>query len=168
MAKDKILSFDHLESVLSSLRARKLRIVFTNGCFDLLHIGHLRYLEAARNLGDCLVVGMNSDVSVRRIKGNHRPIMPEQERVELLCGLHCVDHVALFDTPDPLPLIQRVKPDVLVKGADWALEKIVGADYVESRGGQVVRIPLVPLVSTTSIIERILQRFAGQRSRLRE
>ncbi len=167
-ARDKVLFLDDLEMVIESLRAEKRCIVFTNGCFDLLHIGHLRYLEAARNLGDCLLVGMNSDASVRRVKGHQRPIMPEKERAELLCGLHCVDHVVLFDTPDPLPLIEKVKPDVLVKGADWTLEKIVGADYIRDRGGKVVRIPLVPRVSTTSIIEKILERFAGPRSRLQK
>ncbi len=163
-ARDKVQTFFQLEQTIEILRGENLRIVFTNGCFDLLHIGHLRYLEAAKALGDVLVVGMNTDASVRLIKGAGRPIMPENERAELVCGLHCVDHVVLFDSPDPLPLIERVKPHVLVKGADWCMERIVGASHVKSLGGEVVTIPLVPQVSTTQIVERILERFAHSAS----
>ncbi len=163
IARDKIRDVRQLAPVLARFREERRRIVFTNGCFDLLHVGHLRYLESARALGDVLIVGLNTDGSVRRIKGNERPIVPEMERAELLCGLYCVDHVVLFDSPDPLPLIEMIRPDVLVKGADWAVEDIVGADYVESLGGKVLRIPLVPHASTSSIIERILHRYEGVR-----
>ncbi len=134
-------------------------MVFTNGCFDLLHVGHLRYLEAARGLGDFLVVGVNSDGSVRRIKGPRRPLVPEQERSELVAGLACVDAVVVFDDPDPYRLIDLLRPDVLVKGADWALERIVGADLVTRRGGQVKRIAVVEDRSTSRLIRRILDLY---------
>lgn len=136
------------------------RIVFTNGCFDLMHVGHVRYLEAARALGDWLVVGVNTDASVGRIKGSKRPVVEEQDRLEVLAALHCVDYVVPFDTPDPLPLIVRVRPHVLVKGADWPLEKIVGAEEVRAAGGTVARIALTPGKSTTLLIERIVSRFS--------
>src|SRR5437870_9239512 len=125
---------------LARWRAAGERIVFTNGVFDLLHRGHVEYLEEARALGDRLVVGVNSDASVRRLKGPGRPIVPEDERVELLAALECVDLVALFDEDTPEWIIREVAPDVLVKGGDWALEAIVGREFVESRGGRVERI----------------------------
>ncbi len=159
-AKDKIRTLHQLKHTMEEIRRKNLRTVFTNGCFDLLHIGHLRYLEGAKSLGDVLIVGMNTDGSVRRIKGEGRPIVPEGERAELLCGLYCVDHVVLFDSTDPLTLIERVRPHVLVKGADWSMENIVGADHVRASGGEVVRIPVIPRASTTGIIEKIVQRFA--------
>jgi D-beta-D-heptose 7-phosphate kinase/D-beta-D-heptose 1-phosphate adenosyltransferase len=127
----------------------------------LLHIGHLRYLESAREQGDMLVVGVNTDASVRRIKGPHRPVVPEDERAEMVAGLHCVDCVTLFGTPDPLPLIENIRPDVLVKGADWPEDRIVGAETVRACGGRVVRIPLVEEVSTTLLLERIVGCFEG-------
>ncbi|SMC16935.1 rfaE bifunctional protein, domain II [Desulfacinum hydrothermale DSM 13146] len=138
------------------LRRKGRRLVFTNGCFDLLHVGHLRYLEAAAALGDFLVVGVNSDRSVQAIKGSQRPIVPEWARSEMVAGLHCVDCVVVFDTPDPLLLIQRLTPHVLVKGADWPEDRIVGADWVRSHGGRVERIPLVEGFSSTFLIEKIL------------
>jgi rfaE bifunctional protein nucleotidyltransferase chain/domain len=131
------------------------RIVFTNGVFDLLHPGHLRYLQQARALGDLLVVGLNSDASVRRNKGPQRPINDEAERGELLEALECVDAVVVFDEDTPAEIIQAVQPDILVKGADWAEDAIVGRDTVESRGGQVLRVPLEPGYSTTEIIRKI-------------
>ncbi|GLI34023.1 D-glycero-beta-D-manno-heptose 1-phosphate adenylyltransferase [Desulforhabdus amnigena] len=158
-ARDKIRKTEDLADLCESLHGRGRRIVFTNGCFDLLHVGHLRYLEAARELGDHLVVGVNSDASVQQIKGSLRPITVESERVEMVAALHCVDYVTLFATPDPLPLIKLLKPDVLVKGADWAIDRIVGASEVLSWGGEIARIPLVPESSTTRIIDRILKRF---------
>ncbi|MBC7357266.1 MAG: D-glycero-beta-D-manno-heptose 1-phosphate adenylyltransferase [Desulfacinum sp.] len=154
-AASKIRSLEEAEALCRELRQRGRCIVFTNGCFDLLHVGHLRYLEAARDLGDFLVVGVNSDRSVRTIKGPKRPILPESARSELVAGLHCVDCVVVFDTPDPLPVIQRLTPHVLVKGADWPEDKIVGAHWVRSHGGRVERIAVVEGYSTTSIIERI-------------
>lgn len=135
-------------------------MVFTNGCFDLLHLGHVRYLEEARSLGDFLVVGVNTDRSVSRIKGPLRPVTSQEERSEVLAALQCVDYVTLFDTPDPLPLIVALQPDILVKGADWAEDRIVGADVVLAKGGRVVRIPMIPNASTTAIIDRIVARFA--------
>ncbi len=131
--------------------------MFTNGCFDLLHIGHTRYLEEAKRLGDRLVVGLNSDNSVRQLnKGNDRPIVTAEQRAEVLVALTCVDYVTIFDEPDPLALIQTLRPNILVKGGDWSTERIVGKEFVESYGGAVHSIPLVPNISTTTIVQRIL------------
>jgi len=162
-ARRKIKEWDELESLCRARQREGGLVVFTNGCFDLLHVGHVRYLEEAAELGRCLVVGVNGDASVRAIKGPSRPVNAEDERSELVAALHCVDYVALFHTPTPLPLIRKLKPDILVKGADWAPEKIVGAREVREAGGRVARIPLVSGMSTTSIIERILQRFNSER-----
>ena len=140
---------------IEELRASGLTIVFTNGVFDLLHVGHLRYLQQARGLGDALFVGVNSDRSVRAIKGPDRPITSEAERAEVLEGLNCVDGVVIFDEDTPHDLIAALQPDVLVKGADWAEDAIVGRDVVEARGGRVVRIAIEPGHSTTSIVEKI-------------
>ncbi|MEJ5299490.1 MAG: D-glycero-beta-D-manno-heptose 1-phosphate adenylyltransferase [Thermodesulforhabdaceae bacterium] len=154
-ARDKVLSEKDLGFFCKLSRSRNLSIVFTNGCFDILHIGHLRYLEAAKGMGDILVVAVNSDESVRQIKGPSRPILPEFARAEMVAGLHCVDAVTIFDTPDPLPLIKRIKPDILVKGGDWDLNAIVGKDFVESYGGRVVTVPITKGFSTTEIINKI-------------
>jgi D-beta-D-heptose 7-phosphate kinase/D-beta-D-heptose 1-phosphate adenosyltransferase len=131
------------------------RVVFTNGCFDLLHPGHIRCLEQARSLGDLLVVAINSDVSVRRLKGNARPLVSQEERAEILAALAVVDYVVIFDAPTPRELIGLLRPDVLAKGGDWGPDEIVGREEVESAGGRVVSIPVVPGYSTTSILERI-------------
>jgi D-beta-D-heptose 7-phosphate kinase/D-beta-D-heptose 1-phosphate adenosyltransferase len=139
------------------------RIAFTNGCFDILHPGHIDLLRRARELGDVLVVAINTDASVRRIKGDHRPIIPEQERAELLAGLEMVDFVCTFDEDTPLEAIRQIQPDVLVKGADWGLDAIAGRAEVESRGGRVVAIPLIPGESTTGIVERVLSRYGNSR-----
>jgi D-glycero-beta-D-manno-heptose 1-phosphate adenylyltransferase len=155
----KIKSCRELAPILSGLRAGGQVVVFTNGCFDLLHAGHVRYLEAARREGDILVVGLNSDRSVRDIKGDLRPILPESERAEVLAGLAAVDYVVLFDEPDPLRLITALAPDVLVKGGDWPVDAIIGAGQVRSRGGRVVRIPVVEGASTSAIIAHILERY---------
>jgi len=136
-------------------RAAGRRVVFTNGVFDLLHPGHVRYLQQARALGDLLVVGINADRSVRANKGPQRPITPEQERAEILAALECVDAVTIFDEETPYEIISALQPDVLVKGADWAHDAIVGRDIVEGRGGEVVRIPVEQGHSTTAILERI-------------
>lgn len=152
----KVLPREHLLRVLAMDRANGKRIVFTNGCFDLMHIGHTRYLQAAKTLGDVLVVGVNSDASVRRLeKAPDRPIVPETQRAEVLAALACVDYVGIFDEPDPLELITAVRPDVLVKGGDWAIDRIVGRDVVEAHGGIVKTIPLVPGLSTTGLLQRI-------------
>lgn len=143
-----------VEAVRSLQRAGK-KVVFTNGCFDLLHIGHVRYLQQARELGDALVVGVNADASVRRLKGPERPLTPARERAEILAALACVDFVTIFGAATPLQLIRAVGPDVLVKGGDWPVERIVGRDVVESRGGKVVAIPFVKNRSTTAVIGKI-------------
>lgn len=154
--REKIVTIEDLSSQLAPLLKAKKRVVFTNGCFDLMHIGHTRYLQAARALGDVLVVGVNSDVSVRTLnKAPDRPIVPEAQRAEVLAALGCVDFVIIFDEPDPLRLITSVRPDVLVKGGDWSIDHIVGRDIVEARGGVVTTIPLVPGLSTTSLLQRI-------------
>ncbi len=131
------------------------RVAFTNGVFDILHPGHVRYLQEARRLGDALIVGVNSDGSVRGVKGPSRPIVPEAERAEILASLACVDAVVIFDEPDPQALIGGIQPDVLVKGADWPADRIVGRATVEARGGRVVRVPLAPGHSSSAIIEKI-------------
>src|SRR5262245_40655316 len=135
------------------------RIVFTNGCFDILHAGHIRYLQEARGLGDALVVGVNSDRSVRELKGPQRPILTERERCVLLSGLESVSYVTVFDEPTPLALVQSVLPDVLVKGGDWGLAEIVGRAEVEAHGGRVTSLPYENGQSTSEIIERILSRY---------
>jgi D-glycero-beta-D-manno-heptose 1-phosphate adenylyltransferase len=137
------------------LHADGRRIVFTNGVFDLLHPGHVRYLAEARAHGDALVVAVNSDRSVRAIKGPDRPINPEQERAEVLAALAVVDAVIVFDEDDPHAVISAIQPDILVKGADWAADRIIGRDVVEARGGRVIRIAFAPGFSTTGMIERI-------------
>ena len=145
-----------LATRLERARAQKQRIVFTNGCFDLMLIGHTRYLQAAKALGDILVVGVNSDASVRSLsKGADRPIVGEAQRAEVVAALGSVDYVVIFPEPDPLALITAIQPDVLVKGGDWTLDRIVGRDIVEQRGGTVKTIPLVPGLSTTALIQRI-------------
>ncbi len=131
------------------------RVVFTNGCFDLLHPGHIRCLEQARSLGDALVVAINSDASVRGLKGASRPVVPQEERAELLAALACVEYVTLFDAPTPRELIARILPDVLVKGGDWGSDEIVGREEVETAGGRVVSIPLEPGYSTSALLSRI-------------
>jgi rfaE bifunctional protein nucleotidyltransferase chain/domain len=156
MARAKVASdVASLRRALAGRQAAGARVVFTNGCFDLLHLGHVRYLEAARALGDVLVVGLNDDDSVRRQKGPGRPVLRLAERAEVLAALAAVDHVVAFSEDTPLRLIETLGPDVLVKGADWGPEEIVGRDVVLSRGGRVERIDLVPGVSTTELIRRI-------------
>lgn len=136
-------------------RQQGCRVVFTNGCFDLLHAGHLGLLEQARQAGDLLVVGLNSDRSVRELKGPSRPLLPERERAETLLALEPVDRVVVYDEPTPLETISALLPDILVKGADWALDAIVGRDVVEAAGGQVVRVELTPGRSTSAVLERM-------------
>ncbi len=152
---EKILGLEALLGQLARRRARGETVVFTNGCFDILHPGHVRYLEAARDLGDLLVVGLNSDASVRRLKGPPRPVCTQEERAVVLAGLRSVDYVVIFDEDTPRALIEAVRPDVLVKGGDWRVEEIVGREAVERAGGRVVTIPVVAGKSTTGILERI-------------
>jgi len=148
-------TIDEAAQLAADAHARGATVVFTNGVFDLLHPGHIRYLQDARALGDVLIVGVNSDRSVRANKGPERPITPEIERAEILLALECVDAVAIFDEPTPADIIRRVQPDVLVKGADWGPGNIVGRDTVEARGGRVVRMELAPGYSTTDLIRKV-------------
>jgi D-beta-D-heptose 7-phosphate kinase/D-beta-D-heptose 1-phosphate adenosyltransferase len=150
-----LLTRDEAAAFSAAARAAGRRVVFTNGVFDLLHPGHVRYLQQARAHGDLLIVGLNSDRSVRANKGPTRPINPEQERAEVLAALACVDAVTIFDEDTPHDIISAIQPDVLVKGADWAADAIVGRDIVEARGGKVVRVAVEQGHSTTSIVDRI-------------
>jgi len=157
--KQKIRERKDLLRIIKNLKAKGKRIVFTNGCFDLLHIGHVRYLEKARTLGDALVVGVNSDSSVRKLKGPKRPVLPAKERTEILSGLGCVDYITIFDERDPLKLITSLHPDVLVKGGDWTKDQIVGSEVVKRSGGKVVTIPFVKEASTSNLINIILKKY---------
>ena len=154
---NKIKTVLELRPLLDILQAMGKKIVFTNGCFDLIHTGHTRYLAKAKSFGDLLIVAVNSDSSVRMIKGEKRPINTQAERAETLAALESVDFVTIFDEPDPYKIISDLQPDVLVKGGDWPIEKIIGKDIVEARGGKVVNVPYVEGASTTGIIEKILK-----------
>lgn len=150
----KVLNSENLEPALQSYKSKNLKIVFTNGCFDLLHIGHVRYLEEAASLGDVLIVGINTDASVQKLKGPTRPIQNENDRAEILASLKSVQHTILFGEETPLELIQKIKPDVLVKGGDWAIPQIVGSDFVLKNGGKVLSLQFVDGKSTTSLIQK--------------
>ncbi|ACN14891.1 putative ADP-heptose synthase [Desulforapulum autotrophicum HRM2] len=156
---NKIVLRSEIKAIAEAERDRNKTIVFTNGCFDILHAGHVNYLEAAAAQGDILILGLNSDNSVRKIKGDKRPIINERQRAQVIAALACVDYVVLFDEPDPEDLIRMVVPHVLAKGADWSEDKIIGGDFVKANNGRVVRITLEPEISTTLIIERILKTF---------
>ncbi len=155
MIKDKIKKLRELKDIVAASKKRGKKIIFTNGCFDILHLGHIKYLEKASLLGDKLIVAINSDASVHRIKGNRRPLFPEQERAALVAALGCVDYVIIFAQPTPLHLIKTLKPDVLVKGGDWRTKHIVGKDFIGSYGGKVISANFVKGYSTSSIIARI-------------
>jgi D-beta-D-heptose 7-phosphate kinase/D-beta-D-heptose 1-phosphate adenosyltransferase len=161
MGENKILDRGTLASEVSRLQSTGKKVVFTNGVFDILHVGHLRYLNQARSLGDALAIGLNSDASVKGLKGPQRPILPQAERAELLAGLSCVDYVCVFEEPDPRALVAAIRPGILVKGGDWPVERILGADTVLADGGQVLSLPFVPGASTTSIVESILKRYSS-------
>jgi D-beta-D-heptose 7-phosphate kinase/D-beta-D-heptose 1-phosphate adenosyltransferase len=157
----KVLSRPELAAEAARLKAAGEKLVFTNGVFDLLHVGHLRYLQQARTLGDALAIGLNADECVKRLKGDKRPILPEAERAELLAGLACVDYVCLFPEDDPRELIKAVVPQVLVKGGDWPIEKILGRDTVEAGGGKVLSLPFVEGRSTTTIVQEIAKKYGA-------
>ncbi len=161
---NKIKTSRELHPLLDILRASGKKIVFTNGCFDLIHTGHTRYLSKAKSFGDILIVAVNGDASVRTIKGNKRPINTEADRMETLAALEVVDYVALFNEPDPHRIISELRPDVLVKGGDWPVEKIVGRDIVEAGGGKVVSVGYIEGASTTGIIEKILKMYSKVKS----
>ena len=160
MGIEKILPLDRAVEAVAELKRQGKRVVFTNGCFDLLHPGHTRYLAEARTLGDALLVAVNSDRSVRALKGPGRPILPESERAEILAALECVDYVTVFDDLTPRSLIARLLPEVLAKGADWGPTEIVGREEVEAAGGRVVSIHVVPGFSTSALIEIAVKAWA--------
>lgn len=151
---NKVLNSILLSDFLKDCALHKKKIVFTNGCFDLLHIGHVRYLEEAAKLGDVLIVGVNTDASVKRLKGPTRPIQNENDRAEILASLKAVTHTILFDEDTPYELIKKVQPDVLVKGGDWSIDQISGADIVQNKGGQVLSLQFIDGKSTTRLIEK--------------
>ncbi len=159
LLENKIQNLRKLKKLLSSLRARRKKIVFTNGCFDLLHYGHVKYLQDARKKGDILVVGINSDASVRRIKGDKRPVVHEKDRLRLVAALESVDYAVLFYEDTPFKIIKFIKPDVLVKGADWNKDAIVGGNFVLSRSGKVSTIKFIKGYSTSNLIKEIGKRF---------
>ena len=156
----KVVSLDQLQPTRQHLRETGKVVVFTNGCFDLLHPGHVRYLQEARRLGDALIVALNSDRAVQTLKGATRPILKEHERAEVMAALECVDYVMIFDDISPQATIAALLPDILVKGGDWGVESIIGADEVVAAGGQVLSLNFVPGVSTSEIIERIQRSHA--------
>ena len=152
---EKVVSRPEIAAIAAQARRDGRRIAFTNGCFDLLHVGHIRYLAAARDAADLLIVGVNDDASVRRLKGPARPLVPDAARAEVVAALAAVDYVTLFSEDTPYELIRAVQPDVLVKGSDWAPDQVVGRDVVEARGGRVLLIPVVADFSTTTLVERL-------------
>jgi len=149
-----------MKAVVETAKGAGKKVVFTNGCFDILHQGHVRYLSEAKKCGDFLVIGLNSDRSVRNIKGKNRPLMPVGARAELLAALCFVDGIVVFDDEDPLAIIKYLRPQVLVKGSDWAEEDIIGAELIKKAGGEVRRIPLVPGITTSGIIRRIADLYS--------
>jgi rfaE bifunctional protein nucleotidyltransferase chain/domain len=151
----KIASQEEITKIVSQLQAEGKKVVFTNGCFDIVHLGHVDYLEKARNLGDFLIVGLNTDASVSRIKGPSRPIVDEKSRSRVMASFGFVDAVVFFDEPTPKELIEAIKPDILTKGKDYTVENIVGADFVIQAGGKVETIPLIDGYSTSSVIQKI-------------
>lgn len=162
MSREKIRSHDEMVAERARLRERGLKLVFTNGCFDLLHAGHIRYLREARALGDRLLVAVNADETVAVLKGEGRPLVPLAERMEILAALEAVDYVTEFAEETPATIIDALVPDVLVKGGDWSKDRIVGRDRVEAAGGSVHSLPFAPGFSTSSLVERILERMGGK------
>jgi rfaE bifunctional protein nucleotidyltransferase chain/domain len=154
---NKILNWEELKNEVDRLRAEGKIIAFTNGCFDILHVGHVQYLREARKKADILILGLNSDASVRAIKGEKRPLVPQGERAEVLASLTAVDYVTVFEETTPLELIEYLRPDLLVKGGDWKEDAVVGRDAVRSWGGKVAIVPMTEGASTSGIVEKILQ-----------
>ena len=155
--KSKIKSAAALAKVIARMKKQGKRVVFTNGCFDILHVGHVEYLSRARKLGDALVIGMNSDKSVRRLKGSGRPVNNQKDRAKVLSALGFVDHVVIFDEDTPEKLVRKLIPNILVKGADWKNKAVAGVDFLKERGGKIVFIPFVDGYSTTSLLKRIVR-----------
>lgn len=161
--KDKVKTLQKLKISIADIRKKGQKVVFTNGCFDILHVGHVRYLADAKARGDCLIVAINSDESIRGLKGNKRPIVSQNERAEVLASLESVDFVTTFNEPDPFNVINELQPDYLVKGGDWGEDEIIGSDIVLERGGEVIRIPFIEGASSTNIMETIIERYCGSR-----
>lgn len=159
MPGTKIKKIDGLKKEISRLKKSGKRVVFTNGCFDLLHYGHVMYLEKAKSLGDVLVVGLNSDASVRRIKGSRRPLINQNDRARIIAALESVDFVVIFGSDTPLEAIKALKPDLLVKGSDWKNKGIVGAEFIKNYGGRVLTVKLADGRSTSSLIKKIVERY---------
>ena len=160
MSNSKVKTLPELKKISEKLRKNAKKIVFTNGCFDLLHLGHIYYLEKAKKKGDVLIVALNSDSSVRRIKGSKRPILPETDRARIIAALESVDYVVVFNELTPLKVIKALKPNVLIKGRDWKVDNIVGKDVVRSTGGRVATIPLLKGRSTKLIIKKVVRKFS--------
>ena len=156
MSKDKVKSLFELKEIVDSLKKQGKKIGFTNGCFDLIHVGHIKYLRAAKKLADILIVAINSDKSVKGLKGNKRPLFPQSERAEILSAFEFVDYVVIFDEQDPEKTISTLLPDILVKGGDYKLNEIIGRDTVTSHGGKVITIPEIEGKSTSEIIKKII------------
>lgn len=159
---NRLKNLNELIGIRKELKSQNKIVVFTNGCFDILHAGHVDYLNKAKSLGDILIVGLNSDSSMKKIKGDNRPIVPQNERAFIISNLKSVDYVTIFEEETPYELIKKLVPDVLVKGADWSKDKIIGGDVVEAAGGKVVTIEFVNFQSTTNIINTILEKFREQ------
>ncbi len=162
-SRNKIKTQGELKALVSRLKKIRKKVVFTNGCFDILHAGHINYLEAAKEKGNILIIGINSDRSVKKIKGTLRPIMPGADRAVVLAALNCVDYVVFFNESTPLKLIQKLNPDILIKGADWKKNSIVGSAAVKSKGGRVLTVPLLKNRSTSKTINIILKRYGKKR-----
>lgn len=158
----KIVSLSGLKHRVRELKQKGKRIVFTNGCFDLLHFGHVKYLQDAKNKGDYLIVAVNSDSSVKKIKTKNRPVIGQSDRLKTIAALACVDFALLFNQDTPLELIKALRPDILIKGADWSMDKIVGADFVRSYGGKVATVKLVKNRSTSLLIKKIVKDFSKE------
>jgi rfaE bifunctional protein nucleotidyltransferase chain/domain len=159
--KTKLKPFEIIKNEIKALQQQGKKIVFTNGCFDILHAGHVDIFQQARNLGDALVVAVNSDISIKKIKGEKRPVVPQAQRMQVLAALEAIDYVVIFDEENPFKIIKEIQPDILVKGGDWPVETIVGREIVEKKGGKVLSIPLMEGISTTNIIEEVKKRFCS-------
>ena len=159
--KTKLKPLEIIKSEIQALQQQGKKIVFTNGCFDILHAGHVDIFQQARNLGGALVVAVNSDISIKKIKGEKRPVVPQAQRMQVLAALEAIDYVVIFDEENPFKIIKEIQPDILVKGGDWPVETIVGRELVEKKGGKVLSIPLMEGISTTNIIEEVKKRFCS-------
>ena len=159
--KTKLKSLEIIKNEIKALQRQGKKIVFTNGCFDILHAGHVDIFQQARNLGEVLVVAVNSDISIKKIKGEKRPVIPQAQRMQVLAAVEAIDYVVVFDEETPFKIIKELQPDILIKGGDWPVETIVGKEIVEKKGGKVLSIRLMEGISTTNIIEEIKKRFCS-------